>query len=271
MYKSRIDLTGAKFGRWTVLRKSDRPYHWVCRCTCGEVREVIYIGLLNGTSRSCGNHPRGEEYHPEGEFDINGPLTFTDPRYPDRLQKVPMLRRETKKAHEKYNFMGTDIRAIQKAKMGNNKSGHTGVFYKKKSKTWQAHLRFKYKRINLGTYKTKEEAIAARKEGEEIYYEPVIKAWEAKQRGETVSDPLDVWVEDYGDKNKPKTKIDLTDRRYGAWTVIKRANRKHYWTCRCDCGEVHDIFFLRLITGNSRSCGCDKNSDKDDKGYHTKA
>lgn len=50
-----------------------------------------------------------------------------------------------------------------------NKSGYTGV-KKTKIETWNAQIYCNGKYINLGTYKTKEEAIAARKAGEEKYF-----------------------------------------------------------------------------------------------------
>ena len=50
-----------------------------------------------------------------------------------------------------------------------NKSGYTGV-KETKTGTWNAQIYCDGKRINLGTYKTKEEAVKARKAGEEKYF-----------------------------------------------------------------------------------------------------
>lgn len=54
----------------------------------------------------------------------------------------------------------------------NNTSGHKGVGYFKPAKLWRAYIKHKSqpKRIELGYFKTKEEAIAARKAAEERYY-----------------------------------------------------------------------------------------------------
>ncbi|MCR8978718.1 hypothetical protein [Brevibacillus laterosporus] len=56
-----IDLTGKRFGRWTVIRKSlsigngTKPsVHWECLCDCGEKREVMGSSLRSGVSQSCG-------------------------------------------------------------------------------------------------------------------------------------------------------------------------------------------------------------------------
>lgn len=53
-----IDLTGQKFGRWTVTgiarRTERRRYYWACVCECGTEGEVLSDALRNGKSRSCG-------------------------------------------------------------------------------------------------------------------------------------------------------------------------------------------------------------------------
>lgn len=51
------NLTGQKFGRWTVLEryKSSRGNaKWICQCDCGNIGIVFAQGLKRGTSQSCG-------------------------------------------------------------------------------------------------------------------------------------------------------------------------------------------------------------------------
>lgn len=55
--KQLVNLTGKQFGKWTVLkealeRKQDR--YWLCKCACGNEREVAQKGLMAGNSKSCG-------------------------------------------------------------------------------------------------------------------------------------------------------------------------------------------------------------------------
>lgn len=53
--------------------------------------------------------------------------------------------------------------------------------------------------------------------------------------------------------------IDLTDQRFGRWTVESyagRRGRKPYWACRCDCGGAKIVHGSHLKDGRSRSCGC---------------
>jgi len=50
------DLTGKKFGRWTVMgpAKENRIQKWICRCDCGTERTVGGNTLSTGASSSCG-------------------------------------------------------------------------------------------------------------------------------------------------------------------------------------------------------------------------
>ena len=52
-----IDLTGQRFGRWTVLNKApskNRAVYWNCQCDCGTIRAVKAASLRTGKSTSCG-------------------------------------------------------------------------------------------------------------------------------------------------------------------------------------------------------------------------
>lgn len=60
-------------------------------------------------------------------------------------------------------------------------------------------------------------------------------------------------------ESKEKRIRDLTNQRFGRWTVLGRADSKKrgvYWKCRCDCGTEKIIRGTSLTTGNSISCGC---------------
>lgn len=55
------DLTGLKFGKLTVLnfagRKSSGKFlktFWVCKCECGNIKEIASGDLKNGHTTSCG-------------------------------------------------------------------------------------------------------------------------------------------------------------------------------------------------------------------------
>jgi hypothetical protein len=47
------DMTGQKYGRWTVIEYIDHGV-WRCRCDCGTIGAVQRSGLRLGHSKSCG-------------------------------------------------------------------------------------------------------------------------------------------------------------------------------------------------------------------------
>lgn len=63
-----IDLTGQKFGMWTVLEKTDERdasgnIKWKCQCECGNIKEIDTGSLMSGNTQSCGciNYSIGEK------------------------------------------------------------------------------------------------------------------------------------------------------------------------------------------------------------------
>lgn len=75
-----------------------------------------------------------------------------------------------------------------------NKSGYKGVWWSKSSRKWYAYISYKGKRIHLGTFANKEDAIAARQAAEKQYYGEYRyeDSIDAVPRIETSSDPAPV-------------------------------------------------------------------------------
>lgn len=55
---TKLNLIGQTFNRYTVLSEAGKDKHgatlWVCRCDCGEVRQVRTTHLRLGVCKSCG-------------------------------------------------------------------------------------------------------------------------------------------------------------------------------------------------------------------------
>lgn len=56
-----IDLTGQRFGKWTVLYRTEKRnsggiIYWHCRCDCGREKDVLGTSLRQKRSLSCGLH-----------------------------------------------------------------------------------------------------------------------------------------------------------------------------------------------------------------------
>lgn len=53
---------------------------------------------------------------------------------------------------------------------------------------------------------------------------------------------------------------DLINKKFGRWTVLKKAgyNKRgeSHWLCKCDCGKEKIVKEASLLRGTSKSCGC---------------
>jgi hypothetical protein len=71
----REDLSGMKFGRWTVIEFSNydenRNLHWKCKCDCGTEKIVRGAEMKSGKSQSCGCLMR-EATHEKRFIDLTG-------------------------------------------------------------------------------------------------------------------------------------------------------------------------------------------------------
>lgn len=57
--RRRKELTGQRFGRLIVLcpgerRTSNRGMYWLCKCDCGNQKEITALSLSRGLTTSCG-------------------------------------------------------------------------------------------------------------------------------------------------------------------------------------------------------------------------
>lgn len=60
--------------------------------------------------------------------------------------------------------------------------------------------------------------------------------------------------------------IDLADQSFGLWLVFKlfKYLGNGRWLCHCDCGVEKEVAGNSLRTGDTKSCGCARNSPLDD-------
>ena len=158
-----IDMTGMRFGRWTVVRRAELPKKfsngtvngWLCRCDCGTERVIDRESLVSGRSVSCGC---------------------------GRAEKSSeRAARDGKNVFERYD--GTTVSAIRPGlkPLKNNTSGVRGVYWEASSQRWVAAIGLRGKIKKLGRFTDKEDAIRARKEAEAEYYAPIIEAYDAEK------------------------------------------------------------------------------------------
>jgi hypothetical protein len=70
MIPTGADLTKKKFGRLTVIGKTRKTSYgnsyWLCKCDCGNTKEVFGKSLINGDTKSCGCYRT--EVHTKHDF-----------------------------------------------------------------------------------------------------------------------------------------------------------------------------------------------------------
>lgn len=138
----KTDYTGKRFGFLTVLKRADKGYsRWLCRCDCGKIITVTTSYFFIHDVVSCGCRQK-------------------------QIQKT-FATREKETA-----YIG---RIASKKTSTRNKSGVKGVCFDKSRKKWLAYICLDGKQKMLGRFASKDDAIYAREQAFEKYYQPKIK------------------------------------------------------------------------------------------------
>lgn len=141
------DTVGRRFGKLVVLKELGYG-RVLCRCDCGNTKEISKTHLLNGDIISCGC----------------------------------ALKQTAIKSREPKLYKGTDINKISTATATSRSStGIRGVSYSTRRGKYRANIGFRGQKFELGYFDTLEEAAAARKAAEERLYKPLIEEWRERQ------------------------------------------------------------------------------------------
>ena len=204
----RLDLTGRRFGKLTVLRRAENIGNktaWVCRCDCGKEFIAKTTHLQTGHTKSCGCGGAcalldltGQRY---GRLTVLrraekvGGKTAWVCRCDcgnETIVKTTCLRTgatTTCGCLRKSNPLGltfvdgTCVEALRsKTIRCDSTSGVTGVNWLEDKHLWRATINFKGKRRYLGAYRSFEDAVKARKQAEEELFEPFLREYASAQR-----------------------------------------------------------------------------------------
>lgn len=166
------DLTGRKIGRLLIVKEvtsAEPGRHWLCFCECGNEEYVTSTSHLNRKSgiKSCGCYGKELVKELSKKYTRNA----TKEMYQIASEKM----KKTMKANNEL-VENTRISIISNQKLRtDNKSGYTGVTFK--DNKWLARITVSKVEHYLGSFDTKEEAIAARIDGEEQYFKPLINKY----------------------------------------------------------------------------------------------
>ena len=205
--KQFINITKYTFGRLSVESYAGER-RWNCKCECGASKIVLGSSLRTGGARSCGclkkelytTHGKsstpmysvyrnmmtrcynkgGTDYHNYGGRGIKvcdrwlesiENFIFDMGQKPTPSHSIDRI--DSNGSYEPSNCRWATNRqqALNKRMRKDNTSGVTGVSWIRRDRIWQAHIRTGGKRINLGSFTNKQDAIEARKTAELIYHE----------------------------------------------------------------------------------------------------
>lgn len=211
-----IDLIGRRFGRWTVLERSENVEGktvWKCKCDCGVIKDVLGNSLRSGKTLSCGclvkekstkhgmyksrlnkeyrglkqrcynsNNTRYEYYGGRGIkmcdewLGREGFINFMDWSLKNGYtDKLTLDRMDSNKNYEPSNCRWVDkkMQARNQRPRNTNKTGVVGVQIRDDKPAIKYRVTISDnngKRVNLGQYKTLEEAKEVRKQAELKYW-----------------------------------------------------------------------------------------------------
>ena len=153
------DITGIKFGRLIAIERLERNKHgrymWKCKCSCGKNVVVDINYLTSGHTKSCGCL----KSELVSELGKNVTIYTKDFLEKDTIEKGTRL-----------SMIDPNLKISK-----NNTSGKTGVSFNKRKKRWVSVIELKGKRIHLGYFENKEDAIKARLKAEEEYFVPILE------------------------------------------------------------------------------------------------
>ena len=261
------DLTGQRFGLWTVVGPCEKRYGqvcWYCRCHCGTEGWVEENSLKGGRTTNCGCNPwhrASDNYDPKdipianqrfGHWTVVGPYKKT--------QKHFLWRCRCDCGTEKW---------VQAASLKNGTSkscGHCKIVS-------NPQIEFL---IALGEI----EDLAKQRFGHWTVVGPCKRHKDKTRDWYCRCDcGAENWVDENSLKNGTSTSCgcdfpdDLTNQRFGRWTVVGPYKKRKdiYWVgwnisggteiewyCRCDCGAEKWVNATSLKGGKSTNCGCSK-------------
>lgn len=285
-----IDLSGRRFGRWTVIKETPNPKpgqqtRWHCRCDCGKEKlRVMYGSLIRGKSQSCGCLRMEGLVKPDA--------TVHSQRNPAYRVWQSMKTRCFNVRHPSYHHYGErgitmcpewaeDFDQFLKD-MGSRPKGlsieriNNSGNYEPGNCQWGTAMeqagntrrnivvQWKGMRCNLIDVARVEQvgyqSLSYRYQNKGMTIEDSVADLQARgityheraaEAGSTRKNKTDRTRRSPG----KKADRDLTDRTFGRWTVISCAYQ-YRWNCRCTCGKEQAVLHWDLMSGDSQSCGC---------------
>ena len=263
---TREDLSGRKYGEWTVLRYAGNK-KYTCQCSCGKIKDVAAQSLRNGASTSCGH---------KSQEDLTG----------RHFGEWTVLRYAGDKSWECQCSCGV-IKNVRTFHLINNQSTSCGHTNKRLNNLVGQHFgewdvleylgnRYYRCRCSCGVIKDVmgysltsgkskscgHDTSLFKDETGNVYGElTVLKylgehKWECRCSCGKIVQVMGKYLRAGRTTSCGHIKLnDLTGKQFGYWTALRYAGSNR-WRCRCKCGTERDVLTQALVNGTSKSCGC---------------
>ena len=189
-------LIGEVYKKFPTIKSNQLAIYGLYECQyCKNTFEAIFNNVKKGNTKSCGcfathglssnkfyktwygmlqrcNNPKIKAYKDYGGrgitvceewLDVANFVAWAESTHPN-MEGYTLDRIDNDKGYSPENCTWSDktTQAINQRIMKNNKSGYVGVTYYKKNNKWVANIRINKISKQIGSFKTKEEAIQAR-------------------------------------------------------------------------------------------------------------
>lgn len=190
-------LIGEVYKKFPTIKSNQLATYGLYECQyCKNTFEAIFNNVKRGNTKSCGcfyikhglrsnkfyqtwygmlqrcTNSIREDYKNYGARgitvceewqDVRNFVAWAEKTYPN-IEDATLDRINNDKGYSPENCTWSDktTQAINQRIMKNNKSGYVGIYYYKKYNTWGANIRINKILKQIGSFKTKEEAIQAR-------------------------------------------------------------------------------------------------------------
>lgn len=253
--KLKQDLTGQKFGKWTVLSfketNKNRQNTWNCICECGTKRSVSTTGLITKRSTSC-NCGR--------VHDLIGKKF-------DKLFVIKEEKREFISGRIRRFYLcqcdcgKTIVKKVENLKAKRRQS--CGCIKSYSHREYKPRKR-RLKPPNLINQKFNRLLVISLNNYQKPHYfwnclcdcgkNIIVETHELIRKTKGRKSCGCLWEETKTERLKQK----FLNKRFNKLIVIKQSNKKGFWNCLCDCGKEIIVFGAALKTNNTKSCGCSK-------------
>lgn len=261
------DLSGQRFGRWTVLERDyeikKKNIYWKCKCDCGTLRSVAGTSLRGGISISCGcekdekTSARSKKQMIDLKNQTFGKWTVL------RLDESENINSKRGSRWICKCACGTERSVLGYAlRFGRSTSCGCDTSNRIKDLTGQRFHKLEVLHLDSSDYNKRYgyKWICKCDCGNEIsVYAGRLSSGQTKSCG--------CLKNATAEKKTKYPKVNVGDK-FGMLTVLSKSvehkGKGTYWLCRCDCGTERYINDYTLKSGITTSCGCKRGIPKED-------